>query len=965
MEPIAKSPDGNTMELELIPEATKSPTLWCVPIPFEVQSVSDGPFVQTNLCDVMRIDRKNQIYRFDPTVFAPTTAGKTELMRQLQMEAKKASNLSLITSSGKIYTDKSGATYSFALVCACSRVYEGSGEKREDGTARYKSKVDTTTGTVISQDVKAVALHGNRKNNREGGQNASKRTSTGRRLTANDPKCTFRLPVYVDSQSYLMKGSVGNADHCNHMEPIALSATPRVATRLIPDADKQFAQAIVKAHAGTAVNVNVMNAVNPEYRISRANFRSLCPSGAKATGTHADDYDATAEIKRELIRHKAQCQFLMHEANPSEASTSTSGSMVTEFLDGTETVVQIPSMIDDEESEANHYVNSSRQSLQLRADQRVMVAYAWVLPFEKQQFALFPNVLHFDGTSDTNNEKRILFTVSGRDSCGHQFIVLRALIPNECAWMFRWLFCGALPKLLGRENLNRVLLVLTDGDSQETSQMDIAIRKYMPSAVRGRCIWHIVDRGMMKHYPSPSMFANKKAHGTVKATIRQWLWSWSQSACETEEEYALSKALLLAYLSSSSEVKNAFAHSVKEVSDAAIASIHAFVVKNVETHDDYFLFYLRKSMLTFETNSNSAHEGTNNGLKYNASSASPQNSLATCTEKLCFQASEKANNVCSELQYHNEQKELYTDLPTANTLTRFGNGLLLEQWKQREHYKICGPVDNTWQCMRIANATDHLSALVPRFTRVRKVSLREARLYCTCEWFERVGIPCRHVLCVLSTVHGEGYNGVSKTDVKVCWWKEYYFGGVFRPKSSNHSNLVERSKNDVKGPYLKHASFPFIADEDDAIWTESQKPLMQRCRNYSQADCEKALRLFSSSIGNLSQETFDYGDSNENGYDSDSVTGNEEAGISFPSHEDEVASNQRTPWEWLSPVFKEGVAVLAANPSPEAMRLVHEKLVEWVAFAKATTSEGEVRKGKVLSCCTNTTKKRKTHGSKY
>jgi hypothetical protein len=40
------------------------------------------------------------------------------------------------------------------------------------------------------------------------------------------------------------------------------------------------------------------------------------------------------------------------------------------------------------------------------------------------------------------------------------------------------------------------------------------------------------------------------------------------------------------HLSRSSDVKAAFAHKMKEASDAVIDSIHAFVVKNVVTHDD-------------------------------------------------------------------------------------------------------------------------------------------------------------------------------------------------------------------------------------------------------------------------------------------------------------------------------------------------------------------------------------------
>jgi hypothetical protein len=167
--------------MEPIDEATNSPimpTMWCVPIPFEVQSVPNGPFVRTNICDLMSADRRHHVYRFDPTLFTtPTTDketktnGKKELIRRLQMEAKKASDLSLISSGGKSYTDKNGATFSFALVCACSKVYQSSGEKREDGTARCKSKVDRETGAVIVHDVNNPSS--------KCGRNGSKRTSTG------------------------------------------------------------------------------------------------------------------------------------------------------------------------------------------------------------------------------------------------------------------------------------------------------------------------------------------------------------------------------------------------------------------------------------------------------------------------------------------------------------------------------------------------------------------------------------------------------------------------------------------------------------------------------------------------------------------------------------------------------------------------------------------------------------------
>jgi transposase-like protein len=42
----------------------------------------------------------------------------------------------------------------------------------------------------------------------------------------------------------------------------------------------------------------------------------------------------------------------------------------------------------------------------------------------------------------------------------------------------------------------------TDGDSQETSQLDVAMSTLMPEAIRARCIWHVVDRRMRKKHPN-------------------------------------------------------------------------------------------------------------------------------------------------------------------------------------------------------------------------------------------------------------------------------------------------------------------------------------------------------------------------------------------------------------------------------------------------------------------------------
>ena len=59
------------------------------------------------------------------------------------------------------------------------------------------------------------------------------------------------------------------------------------------------------------------------------------------------------------------------------------------------------------------------------------------------------------------------------------FTVTRAFLPNERAWLFCYLFQTEMPALLGRDFVGRVKVIVTDGDSQETSQLDIAIALHL------------------------------------------------------------------------------------------------------------------------------------------------------------------------------------------------------------------------------------------------------------------------------------------------------------------------------------------------------------------------------------------------------------------------------------------------------------------------------------------------------
>ena len=58
-------------------------------------------------------------------------------------------------------------------------------------------------------------------------------------------------------------------------------------------------------------------------------------------------------------------------------------------------------------------------------------------------------------------------------------------MPNQQAWMFRWVFSVSWPRLIPKHILDRIKLILSDGDSTEYNQIDNAIKKYMPHVYRG------------------------------------------------------------------------------------------------------------------------------------------------------------------------------------------------------------------------------------------------------------------------------------------------------------------------------------------------------------------------------------------------------------------------------------------------------------------------------------------------
>ena len=88
--------------------------------------------------------------------------------------------------------------------------------------------------------------------------------------------------------------------------------------------------------------------------------------------------------------------------------------------------------------------------------------------------------------------------------------------------------------MFSKSVLERVKIILSDGDSQEIQQIDNFIRIYFPKVFRGRCGWHIVDRGWHAKMLGKKSFAEKHwgFYDDMCRLIKNWMYTWMKSDCE-------------------------------------------------------------------------------------------------------------------------------------------------------------------------------------------------------------------------------------------------------------------------------------------------------------------------------------------------------------------------------------------------------------------------------------------------
>jgi len=735
--------------------------------------------------------------------------GFKHLTDDLFRSAIKSSGFSLIK-NGKTPYKNNGC---FRFCCSCSQVYRGNVNKRS--TLPYRD----------------VSFSNNRKNNRSKITHNYLPARTKTKLPMlSKQRCPFFFCICFDIKGFFVVNGKGNSLHRFHSKNNG--KLTMIPPRLLEVTSQQLITDLSHADASLGTMRNILHHKTGRIyqRSNLHHIRGLCGI-IKNLEDDLHKCSTTDIMIKFLTEHKYDYVMLLHCNNVNTIFQQTK-----EFNDSqavTNDSIEFPPV---ENVDINEFVNNRRVTLNVHHEQKFMMAFAWTTTPEKRMFKLFPSVIFCDCTEDTNNEGRPLLSMTGKDTNSRTFTIIRAFLPNQKMWVFRWVFSVLLPKVYGNELLKQVQVFITDGDPQETQQLDNGLDLFFPKAKRIRCGWHLIDRGWnarcptVKAFPSISEFFDR-----MKVTIQSWCYSWMKpSYCETKAEYLISKFLFKKFMSNPSFV-------TKEPHKYLIATIMIWFKNNFEPHESNFCFYKRAKLLSFGDYSNSVTEGTHNGMKFNAASVGPSTSihrsLAILTKNAIRKEEDRTNKSSREFL------TTRTNDPDGhfNHMIEYAFISSLKCIAISQKYLNLKINDNEWLVVRdMINHPFINLRHFPRFIRVRKVTYRDGILTCNCPTKDVFKLLCPHVINVAKSCDKNFQ--VSHTNISCIWWKSYYEsslqpGSIINSKG-NLTNLFQYLKNKEKIgipiDFDKVDNIPIhLGEIPDVFVYDSNFP---SCANYAKED---------------------------------------------------------------------------------------------------------------------------------
>ena len=768
------------------------------------------------------------------------------LNEALKMSAINGGDVVVQSGLGPALKSDSDFKRVLCLCCQCGLYYKG-------------KKIADNGKSVANLDYRKENYVNDRQNHRHGiqGKKGAKRTRALRCNPLSGTPCKFNITLLHDRVGFFVKPRFGNAFHSGHdVRPFI-----RTPSRYINMDDAQHIGDVAGTNAPAGVAVQLHQArtsrkgnstvfSQSQIRYQTRKLARQCPNPdpsndnwANCPGSEMDQlflYLQKSNSKYICLTEKVKTQ--LENGEPRRKSL-----LINESVQDASDVYESPEQ-NLQGSELNDAMADTTAFRQLRGfndEQDMVVGIAFTTPFEAKQFTLFPYVIHVDATADTNKETFSLVTIGGKDSYGKMFVVLRAFLPCEKSWAYRWLFLTVLPKLLDNDALTCVKVAVSDGDSQEIGQLCSAIGRYFPDAYRIRCGWHIVDRGWDRIVKLPLGGYTKRkraAHLTGRARrkppaltlankaarmIYRWIFSWCRPGyCISQEEFVTSYALFVDFILSD-DVTSIFGEDACDL-------ILKFVRENVLPHEDHFCYYKRHDIFHLETNTNCGLEGLQNGVKNSSNPLRPSTKLEKAVRVLENNSQIKAIDRSIAICDRANSTKLWSLTSTSASVTNVAESMINHEWESRSNYDCILTCHRNWSVSKLIKGRDSdnetsdeeeevvsegkedsssptkFSGVIPVFSRVYSVHLDQDNiLKCSCKNHERMGFPCRHISCVmckepaLAQIFPDGF---PLSSISVMWHTAYYLYGISEKHEHKkiHETYMELRCNDTSGVLVPH-----------------------------------------------------------------------------------------------------------------------------------------------------------------
>jgi hypothetical protein len=357
----------------------------------------------------------------------------------------------------------------------------------------YKKRAVSESSTFREDSL----INDRARGSRENGRSLVRRTRTTQAL-CHDDICPFRFVVKWDAQGFYIPVARCNGcpNHRNHISEGLNKCT--IPLKLVPQEEKDNLRDMFDASFGEAVGRNyVFSKLGRFITKSQIAYLNSPENPDLVDGLRNSDVDnmiAFFEQAKDVSYH-----VLWDVPIPASPTCPSTHAIVSSLHNaGIDEFQEINHSDDADFEPAREMANMTRCNPLVSPDARVMIACAFETKQATHNFKLFPEVIHADVTSDTNNTGNHMLTFSCNTSEGKQVIFLKVWLPNQKKLSFRWVFKFVLTSMIPPECFKRTRLVMVDGDQQQRDQLVLSMLDFMPNAIDGTCAWHLINQGLMK-----------------------------------------------------------------------------------------------------------------------------------------------------------------------------------------------------------------------------------------------------------------------------------------------------------------------------------------------------------------------------------------------------------------------------------------------------------------------------------